>query len=92
MAIIPTKGSLRFEKGLYVKVAYLLFAYLSLVGFESISQSSVGLSMGTMLAEAAKCVLLFFFPASYRLRHYWKEETQSSIGGQLLGIKGWIQE
>lgn len=57
MAIIPTKRSLRFEKGLYVKVAYLLLAYLSLVGFESISRTSVGLSMGTMLAEAAKCVL-----------------------------------
>lgn len=35
MAIISTKSLLRFEKGLYVKVEYLVLALLNLVGFEA---------------------------------------------------------
>lgn len=68
MAIISAKSLLRFAEGLYVKAECLLLAWLNLIDFESVRQSSVRMWNVNYIAKSSQSVLftIFFCVATIR--------------------------
>lgn len=61
MAIISAKSLLRFAEGLYVKAECLLLAWLNLIDFESVRQSSVRMWYVNYIAKSNQSVLFSIF-------------------------------